>query len=157
MDAKLVYWTAALVNLAAVVALALLGWRRARRGEFQAHRRAMLGACWLVVAFLVSYLLKVGVLGREVLGIWAPRYVNSLHVHESFVLLMLLCGLGALLQARRLGLPRGPDSPPIEAGRLSRGVRIHRWLGRIGVVASACAFGTAAYVLWGMYERAGWL
>jgi uncharacterized membrane protein YozB (DUF420 family) len=155
MDPKLVYWSAALVDLGAVVTCALVGWRRARRRDFQAHRRAMLSACWLVVAFLVSYVAKVALLGREQLELWEARYVRALHVHESFVLLMLLCGIGALVQARRLGLPRAPGSAPIEPARLARGVRLHRGLGRVGVVASALAFATAAYVLSGMYGRAG--
>jgi uncharacterized membrane protein YozB (DUF420 family) len=155
MDPKLAYWTAALVNLGAVVAFALVGWRRARRRELHAHRRSMLAASWLVAAFLVSYLLKVELLGREQLGLWAPIYVRALHLHESLVLLMLVCGAGALLQARRLGLPRGPGSPPIEPGRLARGLRLHRALGRAGIVSSVFGFLTAAYVLWGMYERAG--
>jgi uncharacterized membrane protein YozB (DUF420 family) len=155
MDPKLLYWTAALVNLGAVVACALVGWRRARRRELQAHRRSMLAGAWLVLGFLVSYVLKVLWLGREQLELWDPAYVRVLHVHELFVLLLLLCGSGALVQARRLGLPRGPDSRPIGARELARGLRAHRWLGRIGIASSIFGLLTAAYVLWGMYERAG--
>jgi uncharacterized membrane protein YozB (DUF420 family) len=157
MDPKLVYWSAALLNLAAVVAFALVGWRRARGRELEAHRRSMLTASWLVAAFLVSYGLKVAFLGREQLELWDPAYLRALHVHEICVLLMLLCGGGALVQARRLGLPRGPASPPIEPRRLARGLRLHRALGRSGIAASALGLLTAAYVLWGMYERAGWV
>jgi uncharacterized membrane protein YozB (DUF420 family) len=157
MDPKLVYWTAALVDLGAVVGFALRGWRLARRRDFQAHRRSMLIACGLVAAFLVSYLLKVALLGREQLALWDARHVRALHVHESFVMLMLVCGVGALIQARRLGLPRGPGSPALEPARLARGLRLHRGLGRAGIAAAAGAFLTASYVLWGMYERAGWL
>ena len=52
MDPKVIYWTAALANLTAVVACAGLGWRRARQRDFRAHRRLMLTASWLVLAFL---------------------------------------------------------------------------------------------------------
>lgn len=155
MDPKVAYWTAALVNLGAVVVCAALGWRRARRREFAAHRRAMLLACGLVVAFLVSYVLKVALLGREQLGTWDPRYVRMLHVHESFVMLMLIGGAAALVQARRLDLPRGPHSRPLEPRRLARGLGVHRWSGRVAIVSSLFGLLTAAYVLWGMYERAG--
>src|SRR5262245_54268074 len=79
MDPKLLYWSAALIDLAAVVAFALVGWRRARRREFHAHRRSMLAASGLVAAFLVSYLAKVALLGREQLELWAPVYVRVLH------------------------------------------------------------------------------
>jgi uncharacterized membrane protein YozB (DUF420 family) len=155
MDAKLIYWTAALANLAAVVVCAGLGWRRARRRDFQAHRRLMLAASWLVLAFLLSYALKVAFLGREQLELWAQPYVRMLHVHELFVSLMLVCGITALVQARRLGLPRGADSPPIDAAKLARGLRVHRGIGRVAILAGVGGLGTAAYVLWGMYERAG--
>jgi len=155
MDPKLAYWSAALINLAAVVTCAVLGVIRARRRDFVAHRRLMLAGGWLVLAFLGSYVLKVVVLGREQLELWARHYVRFLHVHELFVTLMLLCGIAALVQARRLGLPRGPDSPRIEAPKLARGVRLHRRFGGAAVLAALAGLGTAAYVLWGMYERAG--
>ena len=154
MDPKVIYWSAALANLAAVVVCAALGWRRARQREFAAHRRLMLTASWLVLAFLGSYVIKVIALGREQLELWGERYVRTLYVHEVLVTLMLICGIMALVMARRLGLPRGPASPPIEASRLARGVRRHRGAGRIAIVASAAGLATAAYVLWGMYARA---
>ena len=115
----------------------------------------MLSACGLVAAFLVSYLLKVALLGREQLDLWEPRYVRVLHVHESFVALMLLGGIAALVQVRRLGLPRGPQSPALEPRRLAGGLRLHRWSGRVAIVSALLGLLTAAYVLWGMYERAG--
>jgi uncharacterized membrane protein YozB (DUF420 family) len=154
MDPKVAYWTAALVNLGAVVVCAAVGWRRARRREFAAHRRAMLTAAALVAAFLVSYVVKVMLLGREQLELWEPRYVHTLHVHEIFVALMLLGGGTALVQARRLGLPRGPHSRPLDSRRLARGLRLHRWCGRTALVSAVLGLATAAYVLWGMYERA---
>jgi uncharacterized membrane protein YozB (DUF420 family) len=157
MDPKLVYWTGALVDLGVALGCAAQGWRLARRRQFASHRRWMLAACWLVAAFLASYVLKVFLLGREQLELWDARYVRALEIHETFVTAMLACGIGALVQARRLGLPRGPDSLPIEPRRLARGVRTHRWLGRTAAVASGGGFVTAGYVLWGMYERAGWL
>ncbi len=154
MDAKLVYWSAALANMALIVVIALVGVRRARARAFDAHRRSMLTVAWLVLAFLVSYVFKVAVLGREQLELWAPSYRNTLHFHETCVLIMVLGGFGAIVLARRLGLPRGPTSPQVEPERLARGLRWHRWLGRGAVIASVLGLLSATYVLQGMYARA---
>src|SRR5262249_14484601 len=132
-----------------------LGFLRVKRRDYLGHRRAMLAASWLVVAFLGSYVLKVLLLGHENLAVWDARYLRTLHVHETCVLVMLLCGAGALIHAHRLELPRGAGSAPIAPLKLARGLRLHRILGRIGIGASALGFATAAYVLWGMYERSG--
>ena len=82
-------------------------------------------------------------------------YRSVLHFHETCVLVMLVCATAALLQARRLGLPRGPDSPEIEITKLVSGLRWHRVLGRTGVIASLLGFASATVVLWGMFARAG--
>jgi uncharacterized membrane protein YozB (DUF420 family) len=155
MDPKLVYWTAAQLNMGAVVLCALLGVRRARERAFEAHKRLMLVSAGLVLLFLVSYVFKVSFLGREQLERWEPLYRNVLHFHETCVLAMVVCGALALVQARRLGLPRGPESPEIGWEELVRGLRWHRGLGRAGVLASLLGFASAAIVLWGMYARAG--
>ena len=74
-DPKLVYWTLALANMLAIVALATVAVRRVRRREIAGHRRLMLAAASLVALFLVSYVAKVWLLGREQLELWEPRYV----------------------------------------------------------------------------------
>jgi uncharacterized membrane protein YozB (DUF420 family) len=155
MDAKLVYWSAALANMIAVVICALVGVRRARAGAYAAHRRSMLTAAWLVLAFVGSYVLKLVFLGREQLELWEASYRTVLQVHETCVLVMVAGGIGAIVQARRLGLPRTPESVELEPGRLQRGLRWHRGMGRSAVIASVLGLLTASYVLWGMYERAG--
>ena len=64
MDPKLLFWTAALLDLAMLVGFALVGVRYARRGEIARHQRAMRIATLLVLGFLGAYLAKVFVLGR---------------------------------------------------------------------------------------------
>ena len=156
MDPKLAYWTAALLNMFVVVASAFAGVRLARRGEYAAHRRRMLLSAWLVAAFLASYLVKIATLGPEPLDAWEPLYRGVLWTHEACVAAMVLAGATALVQARRLDLPRGPDSRPLAPERLARGTRIHRAAGRTAVAASLAGLLTAAWVLLGMYRRAGW-
>jgi uncharacterized membrane protein YozB (DUF420 family) len=154
VDARLLYWTAALLNMAVVVACALSGLRRVRRGDYLGHRRRMQLGAWLVAAFLGSYALKVALLGREPLELWEPFYVQVLRFHELCVAAMVAGGATALAQARRLGLPRGAGSPALEPRRLERGLRLHRGAGWTAVVASALGLASAVVVLWGMYARA---
>ena len=157
MDPKVAYWTAALLNMMIVVGSALAGVRRARQRDFVGHRRRMLLSIWLVVAFLVSFALKSSILGPERLDTWSALDRGILWTHELCVSVMLVAGLTALFQARRLDLPRGPASRPIPAQRLVRGVRVHRLAGRTAVIASLAGLVTAAGVLLGMYQRIGWL
>jgi len=142
LDPKLVYWTAALANMIAIVALATLGVRRVRRREIAGHRRLMLTAATLVALFLVSYVAKVGLLGREALEVWDPRYVHTLRFHEACVSAMVLAGLRAIW----LGSKSGFTDP--------KRASAHRRAGRIAIVSAALGVASAGYVLYGMYARA---
>ena len=59
LDPKVAYWTGAWVNLGVIVTCALLGVKRVRRADYRAHQRLVLTAAWLVLAFLVSYVIKL--------------------------------------------------------------------------------------------------
>jgi len=141
LDPKLIYWTAALANMVAILCLAVVGVRRVRRREIAGHRRLMLTAAALVGLFLVSYLAKVGWLGREQLELWDARYVWTLRFHETCVLVMVLAGLRAIWLGAKTGF-----SDPLRA-------RSHRRAGRTALVAAGLGVTSAAYVLFGMYER----
>lgn len=153
MDAKVIYWTAALLNLGVIVALALRGVAQVRRGEVEAHRRSMLAAAALIVAFLVSYPLKLLFLGREDLAAWSALHVHNLHLHETCVALMLLAGAVALSRARAMRgtrqRTRDPASPPAPAST----VRWHHRAGWTGVSAAVAGFLTACGILAGMVGR----
>ena len=144
MDAKLVFWTYALVLMAVMVGFGLNGWRLIRRGRVDAHRRSMNVSIVLFFTFILSYLLKLRFLGREVFSTWSPTDITILRIHETFVLIMFLAGLTARLQARHL-VPRAADRP--------RAPHRHRLAGRIAMVSGILAFMTACLVLWGMYGR----
>ena len=142
LDPKLVFWTGALANMVAIVAIALVGVRRARRREIAGHRRMMLSATGLVVLFLVAYALKVATLGREALEVWAPHYVWALRFHETCILGMVVAGGRALWLGERTGF-RDPAR-----------ARSHRRAGRVAAVSALLGVASAAYVLVGMYARA---
>ena len=92
MDAKLLYWTGAFINFGVVCTLALIGVRRIRAKDIRGHRRMMLTSSALVFGFLVSYVLKVSFLGKENLKVWDTFSLWSLHIHESWILVMILAG-----------------------------------------------------------------
>ncbi len=153
MDAGFAYWAAALTNMAIVTAFAINGVRQARRGELPSHRRSMSIAVGLVVAFVLSYVLKLAVLGREDLSRWSDPAVGILRAHEVCVLTMVVMGATAL----RLGLAlrhtrafsRDENAPEPAAELLTR----HHRAGRIAVAAALLGFASAAVVLAGMWAR----
>lgn len=142
LDPKLAFWTAALANMVAIVALAAVGVARAKRREIAGHRRLMLAAAGLVGLFLVAYVLKVAALGREQLELWAPHYVFALRFHETCVAVMVLAGGRALWLGEREGFR--------DAGR----ARSHRLAGRTAALSALLGVASAAFVLFGMYLRA---
>jgi uncharacterized membrane protein YozB (DUF420 family) len=154
VEPKLWFWTLALVNMAAVVALATRGVRAIRAGEIAKHRRSMTAAGWLVVAFLGSYLGKRFALGPEDLALWSQGARINLWVHESFVAAMLIAGAGALVLGRRLARTRrvtGRDADPAPS---PAELRRHRRFGWSAVLASGLGFVTACGILAGMFARA---
>jgi len=150
-DPKVAYWTAAFANMLAAVGLAVFGVRRIQRAEIAGHRRLMKTAALLVVLFVLSYGVKLAVLGREALELWEPRFVNVLRFHELCVATMVLAGSRALYLAttRRLADPPTPSTAQARA----RSARSHRRAGWTALVSSALGAVSAGYVLYGMYER----
>ena len=157
MEPKLLYWTGALVNMALVVGFAVSGVRARQRADVPRHRRQMLVGTALVGLFLVSYLLKLLLLGREEMGAWSHGSVWVLRLHECCVFTMLVAGVLAGRRGHRLrptrNATRDPADPPAPVA-LARG---HRVAGRIAVAAAGLGLLTATLVLAGMYQRAGLL
>jgi uncharacterized membrane protein YozB (DUF420 family) len=153
IEPKLVFWTWAFGNTLLVVACCFVGVARIRAKRARAHRRLMGVAAAFVGLFLASYLVKVGVIGREDRSLWSAIDLWTLYVHELCVATMLVAGALAAHRARRFGAVQDGPSPAPEARARDR--RVHRLAGRIAVAASALALLTAGGVLVGMYSRAG--
>lgn len=153
MDAKLLFWSAALLNLAGLCGFALLGVRCARRGEIARHRQSMKIASLMVIGFVGAYVLKVVLLGREDQSTWTTLDVWVLRIHELFVLFMIGGGIVAWIQGTKLARTRlvthSPDDPAPDPAL----VRTHRIAGRVGVIGGLLAFVMAIGVLAGMYAR----
>jgi uncharacterized membrane protein YozB (DUF420 family) len=153
MDAKLLFWSGALLNMTVIAGLAVHGVRCARRGEIRRHARSMRAAALLVGLFLVSYVLKLAFLGREDLERWSPTAVWLLRFHELCVLAMLLAGGGALWLSRRLRRSRLFTREAADPAPPAHVVRRHRLAGRTALAGALLGAATAALVLLGMYER----
>lgn len=137
MTPNLAFWTFAFFCYAAAVGLACRGWWQVRRGDRQAHRRAMNGAVVLIVIFVVAYGVKLALLGHEDRSNWRHGENLVLYIHETAVATMLLAG-GA---ARWLG-----NRP--------RSTRRHAMFGRVALVAAIGGFLTASVVLGVLFRHA---
>jgi hypothetical protein len=109
-------------------------------------------AASLVGLFLVSYAVKLPMLGREDRSLWSTSELWTLYLHELCIVAMLGAGVVAALRMRRFGEIRDGPNPAPEADEGDR--RVHRIAGRIAVIASLFALLTAGAVLTGMYSRA---
>jgi uncharacterized membrane protein YozB (DUF420 family) len=153
LDANVVFWTGAFANMLVIVVLMAVAVSSVRTGDVTRHKRAMVTAMGLVVAFLIAYPVKVAMLGRENLSSWSDAAVRTLHFHETCVALMLLAGALALGRAWKLRktrlVTRHPDDPATPAGTL----KWHRRAGWVAVAAGVLGFLSAGFVLSGMYSR----
>lgn len=157
MTPNLLYWTAAFANMLVIVFLASIGVRERRRGRIRQHRRDMLIAAGLVGVFLVSYVLKLFLLGREDMKSWSGNAVWTLRFHELCVLTMLVAGGVAARRGSALGRTRAASRDPADPPPPPGTALGHRRAGWTAVVAAALGLLSAALVLAGMYERAGLL
>jgi uncharacterized membrane protein YozB (DUF420 family) len=155
VDAKLLFWTGALVNMVVVVALGVRGVQLVRRGEVARHRRAMLAASALVVGFVAAYVVKLGLLGGEELGLWSSAARGVLYFHETCVAVMVIGGAVAGQRAWRLRRTRhltgDANDPRTPVGALL----VHRRAGRAALIAALLGVLSAAVMLGGMYSRGG--
>ena len=154
MDAKLVFWTLALLNMGAVVGFAFRGVRGVRANDIALHKRSMLVSGGLIVLFLVSYLAKVAFLGGEDLDAWRAGHRYNLWIHETFVVTMLLAGGAAWFLARRFESSRRVTGDPADPPADPAVIRRHRLAGKTAVAAAVMGFLTACGILAGMISRA---
>ena len=153
MNANVIYWTAALINMGVLAGFALAGVRQIRRGEAERHRRSMWIAASLVIGFVVSYAGKLALLGREDLSVWSDAARYTLRFHELCVLCMVVGGVSALRLGARL---RGSSLASDDPDALPPDPAEHAWHRRAGKLALGGAllgFVSAGFVLAGMYGR----
>ncbi len=155
MQAKLIFWSLALANMAAVVGFAWRGVRAIRANDVALHRRSMQNAGVLVCVFLLAYVLKRWWIGSEDLTVWSSAALWNLRIHESFVATLLIVGSTALVWGRRIGRTQRATGNAEDAPTPPALLRRHRRAGWIAVTSAALGFATACGILAGMLERAG--
>ena len=157
MTANLIYWSVALSNLALLVGIASYGIRQVRRNEPARHHRSMIFAGLLVLGFLLSYAIKLAVIGREDLSLWAEVDLLILRIHELCIFVLLVGGLAAVWRARPLRSTRNYSKDSADPEAAVSLVRRHRRAGWVAFVGALLGLMTAALVLVGMYRRADFI
>ena len=152
VEAKVLYWSGALLNMLVMAGFACAGVAEMRRRHgIQRHRRLMLGAAALVGLFLASYPVKLALLGRESPETWERAFRYTLWFHEGCIFLMLVAGATALLLAWRQHFLRlASDSEWRPSPRV---LRLHRCAGWTALGSCALAIASAGVTLAGMVLR----
>lgn len=150
MTYNLYFWLYAYLLTMIAIGFALNGYKHIRRGNIAAHRKAMNRAIGLILFFVLSYIFKVILLGREDKSDWSNFYRLVLYVHESFIFLMLVSGTYARVLASRFKHSLTAEViSPIDRERRRR----HARLGKIAIFSTCCALITAVAILYGMFQR----
>lgn len=142
MSPTLVYWTVVFVWLLLTLSIALRGRALVRRKRVMPHHRLMRIALYMIVLFLISYPIKVVVLGRADISSWSLLMRIVLHVHETLMITMVVAGARARWLARRWH-PEGFDV-----------ARSHRRAGLVAIIAGLLGVLTAGLVLATLYQHA---
>lgn len=153
LDAKVLFWTGAFINMGVIVGLAFVGIRAVKAHRMEEHRSRMIVAACLVVGFIVAYAFKLHFLGREDLSLWSHAAVWTLRFHETCVLVMIVGGGTAIFMGSKLRKTRiftCDASDPVPDPAL---VRRHHRAGGAGLVGAILAFVSAGFVLAGMFSR----
>ena len=146
MNYNLAFWLYAYVLMMVVVYVAFKGVGHIKRGEQEAHMKKMVFACNILIFFVVSYVVKILVLGREDKVGWQTMDLVVLYVHETCIFIMLLAGTYARIQAARF-----KDRPVSEIPAAAR--KKHARSGKVAITAATLALFTASFVLYGMWRR----
>ena len=140
-------WALVLIGMTLAYGLSLFGVRAAKRHDVTAHGKLMMVACGLVGLWLVAYVTKQLLVGRDQFGgtveqYWS-QYMPVLLVHTG--LAMTTIGLGATNMV--VGLRKLRNGTGV--GAMVEGVSRHR---RLGHMMQWTFGGTllTAYVVYGM-------
>ncbi len=122
-------WGLALVGMTVAYGMTFLGVRAAKRHDVNSHRRWMTLACALVGIWLLAYVSKQMILGRDHFGGTPDQYwmfyAPLLLVHTGLAITTIgLGGTNMVMGIRRLRYGIG-------AGAMVAGVSTHRKLGHL--------------------------
>ncbi|TAJ30965.1 MAG: DUF420 domain-containing protein [Nitrospirae bacterium] len=143
MDLKTLAWYGVLSSITAAYLVAMAGARSARHHEVSAHARLMVRAGTIVGIWLVAYVTKQVLFGRDQFGGTAEQYwriyVPILLIHTSLAATTIGLGGYNLYQ----GLTRLRYG---SLGAMSSGMTLHRRLGKLLVWTFSGTMATAYLV-----------
>ncbi len=143
MDIKTMLWYGVLASITTAYMVALAGVRSAKNHDVPHHSKRMLTACTIVGIWLVAYVTKQLLFGREQYGGTSAEYwrlyVPIFSVH--MLLAVTTIGLGAY--NLHTGLTRLRHG---SVGAMAAGVSLHRRLGKLLVWTFSGTMATAYLV-----------
>lgn len=143
MDLKTIVWYGVLLSITAAYLVAMAGVRSARHHDVAYHSRLMIRACTIVGIWLVAYVMKQLLFGRERFGGTETQYW-SLYVpvfSTHMLLAVSTIGLGAYNLYQGLTRLRYGS-----VGAMAAGVSLHRRLGKLLVWTFSGTMATAYLV-----------
>jgi uncharacterized membrane protein YozB (DUF420 family) len=143
-DLKSFLWYAVLIGITSAYLILMAGVRSAKRHHLTYHSRSMIIACSIVGIWLVAYVSKQILFGREHFGGTSTQY--WIFYLPVFMTHMLLAVTTIILGSYNLytGLTRLWNGTG--AGAMKTGVSRHRFLGKLIVWSFSGTMGTAYLV-----------
>lgn len=148
MNPNFIYWCFAYAWMSLVVVIGVLAVRQVRAGDLAGHMRKMILVCNMLLFFVVTYVVKVLVLGRELKEGWEMIDFIILYTHEAFIAIMLVTGTWARLLGNKV---RARLDNPTDADMAMR--RRHKKLGQMAFLSAFAALVTATGVMWTLYRH----
>ncbi len=143
MDLKAVLWYAILTSVTAGYLVALAGVRSAKHHDVPHHSRRMLIACTIIGIWLVSYVAKQLLFGRERFGGSAQEYWTLYVPLFSTHMLLAVTTIGLGTYNLYMGLHRLRFG---SVGAMAAGLSLHRRLGMLLVWTFSGTMATAYLV-----------
>ena len=144
MNISVVIWYGVLLSMTLAFVMVLIGARAAKRHDVHQHARWMTLACTVVGLWLVCYVSKQLIFGRDQFGGTSKEYwyyyIPILLVHTTFAITTIGLGLSNLYS----GLFQLRNGTGV--GALVPGVHRHRVLGRLLIGAFSGTITTAYLV-----------
>lgn len=147
MDAKTMIWYGILGSVTMAYLIALAGVRSAKQHDVTYHSRRMIMACTIVGIWLVAYVMKQVVFGREVFGGTEQQYWQYYVPVFSIHMLLAVTTIGIGVYNLYTGLTRLRFG--IGVGAMTAGVHRHRLLGKflVGTFSGTMITAYCVYLL----------
>jgi uncharacterized membrane protein YozB (DUF420 family) len=128
MDGKTILWYGVLVSITGAYLVALAGVRSARHHDVAYHSRLMIRACTIVGIWLVAYVLKQLLFGRERFGGTETEYWSLYVPVFSTHMLLAVATIGVGAYNLYTGLTQLRYG---SVGAMAAGMSLHRRLGKL--------------------------